>query len=306
MLTIQLNQQTRAQMNSQTPRLGSWTYHHVLPVRYYFTIAYVCAYAALHLEQTSSTAMLARKCLRAMALNIHNKTAIMQIDGTGMAPADRLAQTARYAKMCASPEFGGFAGMNPDQRSDDPHERPEPNRPLSADAGWWGALQLLKIHVEAVFPTIGSDGNRNMDIAMHEDTLGFFINSLYSHIFALDGYPISPFDPSDWKMSPAAGTGASWIMARSSSVPGMVWASSRDFDRLNKLKAANKVAGFTALWRDAGLRQSLGSSFSLRTSDSEPQGLTQEFSAAIATQAKQQPHQVFRQINDRLVLYIPD
>ena len=39
MLNIAVPITTRAEMNTSTPRFGSWTYHHVLPVRMYYLAA---------------------------------------------------------------------------------------------------------------------------------------------------------------------------------------------------------------------------------------------------------------------------
>ncbi|NRR31426.1 hypothetical protein HSX11_14710 [Oxalobacteraceae bacterium] len=309
MITIQLNQQTRKQMNSQTPRDGDWTYHHALPVRYYFTIAYVCAYTALHLDVGSKGAKLARECLYDMANIRANQNKMRLLNGAGKDAAAKLKETGEIAKLCASPLFGGFAGMNPEQRCDDPKEGPELNKPMSADVGWWAAIQLLKIHVEAVFPTVGSDGEKNLDIAIHEDTLESFVDSVHTHIHALSSYPICPFDPSDWKMCPSErpSSGTNWVMAKPSG-PAFAWSASKAFDSLNKVKAPGKVAEFNKLWGKEGdaLKFSLAGSFALRTLDADPQGVEAGFSEAVKTKAKERPHKVFRQINDLLVLYIPD
>ena len=39
MLTLSVPITSRANMNTTTPRVGQWTYHHVLPVRVYFLLA---------------------------------------------------------------------------------------------------------------------------------------------------------------------------------------------------------------------------------------------------------------------------
>lgn len=306
MISIQLSQQNRKAMNSSTPRPGTWTYHHVLPVRYYFTIAYVCAYAALHLNAASRAARLARECLRAMSNLSQHKSQAERLNGAGLTAETRLAQAAAMAKLCASPLFGGFAGMNPEQRDDDPKEGPELNKPLSADDGWWGALQLLKIHVEAVFPTIGSSGQQNMDILLAEDTLESFIQSMHAYLRVLSGYETCPFDPGDWKICPTSvkTDSGDWIMATSAGA-ALKWATAAQFDSLNRLTASKHTARFNTLW-GGGLKNSLGACFALRTHDAEPVGVAERFSAALASRAQETPHKVYRQLGDRLALYIPD
>ena len=81
--------------------------------------------------------------LEKMCNNPPNKTALRAfIDlkkGTVTTDDERLV----IAKTCASPPFGGFAGPNPAQRSDDPHDGTETTRPLSSHVSWWETLQNL-------------------------------------------------------------------------------------------------------------------------------------------------------------------
>jgi hypothetical protein len=310
MIRIQLSQKTRSEMNTSTPRDGDWTYHHVLPVRYYFTIAYLCAYMVVNKAADSAISKDARACLKAMANNGANRGKIDTLSGAGKSESEKAKAVLDHAKMCASPLFGGFAGMNPEQRCDDPKEGPEPNRPESADVGWWAALQLLKEHVEMVFPTIGGTGEKNLDVEMDETAFEWFVASLKRHIIPLSAWVISPFDASDWKYCPSENPrgGGPWIFAQRGA--GLAaWAPARQFDGLNKNKSAKNVGEFNKLWGGGGategLKYLLAGSFAL-TDRPLLGGKAENVGPDLLVKAKAKPAKVFRQINDRLVLYIPD
>ena len=141
-LTIDVAITTRAQMNTATPRFGSWTYHHVLPVRLYFLLAWTMIRVCKHPDSWQSTRVSGRKSLLAMCQNEDNKDRMrLFLDELDAAPPD--ADIALKAKLCASPPFGGFAGPNPSQRTDDPHESNERFPPVSASAGWWTCMKML-------------------------------------------------------------------------------------------------------------------------------------------------------------------
>lgn len=141
-LAISVDITTRAQMNTSTPRFGSWTYHHVLPVRLYFMTAWTMLCVGKHSACWKSTRKAARDALVSMCQNAANANNIkLFLDEQDDAPAS--AELALRAKLCASPPFGGFGGPNPGQRADDPHEMPERWPPASAPAVWWTSLKLI-------------------------------------------------------------------------------------------------------------------------------------------------------------------
>lgn len=150
---------TRDDMNAATPRVGSWTYHHVLPVRIYFATASLILRVVTHRDCWLSTKAVGKEALLAMCNNPHNKNSIrVYIDETteDSATDDGIAN---HAKLCASPPFGGFGGPNPNQRTDDPHDQEEPIRPMSADKGWWATLKQIRQDMYEAFGQVGLPAN---------------------------------------------------------------------------------------------------------------------------------------------------
>src|SRR5947207_1999340 len=142
-ITVDVRIRTRADMNTATPRFGNWTYHHVQPVRIYYMTASIILRVLTDADAFPETRTFGVGVLEKMCNNPPNKTALRAfIDlkkGTVTTDDERLV----IAKTCASPPFGGFAGPNPAQRSDDPHDGTETTRPLSSHVSWWETLQNL-------------------------------------------------------------------------------------------------------------------------------------------------------------------
>ena len=143
MLTISVPITSRADMNTTTPRVGNWTYHHVLPVRVYFLIASTILRVVIDPNCWSKARVLGIEALKSMCQYKANEQRIdlflSNKKWLHVTPTD--TEFADQAKLCASPQFGGFGGPNPVQRSDDPHENEEVNRPLMADPTWWESLK---------------------------------------------------------------------------------------------------------------------------------------------------------------------
>ena len=89
------------------------------------------------------TRVLGTNALCKMVNNRHNETAVRTFvdQNRGTVATDDARRP--IASFCASPPFGGFAGMNPTQRSDDPHDAVEVNKPLSAPMTWWDSLTRM-------------------------------------------------------------------------------------------------------------------------------------------------------------------
>lgn len=141
-LAISINIGTRATMNTSTPRIGPWTYHHVLPVRLYFMTAWTIIRVLKHPDVWQSATVSGREALLTMCQYDANKNTIRIF--LSDAAAEPTAQAiADLAKCCGSPPAGGFGGPNPGQRSDDPHDLPERFAPVSAPVAWFSCLRGL-------------------------------------------------------------------------------------------------------------------------------------------------------------------
>lgn len=305
-ITIELNSKTRAQMNSGTPRSEDWTYHHVLPVRYYFTLASVCAHMVADDTLQKATRKLAKEVLRAMPCNGGNADKVETFcseakSATGIPLTDRAAKAVAVARLCASPLWGGFAGMAPSQRCDDPGSNPEPNRPLSGGPDWWSGLQLLQARLDALVPTLsGQSDEKDFTLQIDENKATGELQAIAQHVNVLKPCPILPFKPTDWKLCPTENPnfGRPWIYGKRGAT-GPAWTAVASFDSLNRIKAKGKEFGDA--WRDQ--RDAFGGVFALRTATTDPQGAAADYDAELHTKAMEK--KVYRQINDLLVLYLP-
>ena len=89
------------------------------------------------------TRVLGTNALCKMVNNRHNETAVRTFVDQNRGTVATDDARGPIASFCASPPFGGFAGMNPTQRSDDPHDAVEVNKPLSAPMTWWDSLMRM-------------------------------------------------------------------------------------------------------------------------------------------------------------------
>lgn len=142
--TVSIRILNRDSMNTGTPRFGSWTYHHVLPVRIYFSVASMILCVLTHPSCWRRTRTYGKLILQSMCNNGPNRgtVALFVDDNIGKTPTPE--EIADIAKRCASPPYGGFGGPNPNQRTDDPHDEVERNCPRSATQVWWEGLLGVK------------------------------------------------------------------------------------------------------------------------------------------------------------------
>ena len=162
MLTIAVPITSRADMNTGTPRVGQWTYHHVLPVRVYFLIASTILRIVIDPDCWDKARVLGIEALKSMCQYRANEQRIDLFlqDKKWLHVTPTAAEFADQAKLCGSPPFGGFGGPNPVQRSDDPHENEEPNRPLSADQTWWESLKAARQLIYTAYGLTGLPGTQ--------------------------------------------------------------------------------------------------------------------------------------------------
>lgn len=304
MITITLDKRTRAEMNTGTPRLDNWTYHHVLPVRYYFTLASICGHV-VGTAPSDDAVKKARGVLEAMVNNGSNLDKVRLFCDAGKIddPGARAVAVLAHAKLCASPRWGGFAGMQPTQRCDDPGSNPELVKPMSGAAGWWGPIQVLQTQLDALVPTLPSTSDdKDMTLTVDEVRATAIVKDFAAEVERVAAMGILPFAPGDWKRCPTgvATSGADWYFGTRGAA-GPAWGGSKDFDALNKVK--NKQKDFMTEWN--GGKSALGAVFALRTADTDPKGTPLEYDADLHDKAEKLKT-VYRQINDLLVRYEPD
>ncbi len=142
-LTISVQIGSRNTMNSGTPKVGPWTYHHVLPVRLYYMIAWTILRVCIHRDVWKSTAAVGRDALIRMCNNGPNQHAVRVFIEQQFKRTPTPEALNNVARRCASPPAGGFGGPNPALRVNDPHEQPERFPPLSAPQVWFNSLRAL-------------------------------------------------------------------------------------------------------------------------------------------------------------------
>lgn len=213
--------------SSATPKCDRWTYHHVLPRRYYYFCAYTLVMAARHqctdqnqlntLAGHSAYAAIKRSCeidaeVPAYGsrsgdfgrLSLTASQLIKLLESMASSEFDRILTRhgldgEAIAATCRAPRFGGFAGMNGAQRADDPKDRPERISPYSANGrkDWWSALSLLKQRLNACCQALAdATGGKEVEAtALREDVEGI-INQL--NILTRNHNRVHPFSAGDW------------------------------------------------------------------------------------------------------------
>jgi len=207
------------------PPSQGWTYHHVLPVRYYWSAAFILV-KLLRLEQIRNSGqdsanltaefgnknaldMLADfspeiRVLRAACLSLHhspgNNLAVARLSTARLVgdwwTDERIAETVAEL---TGPQYGGFAGMSPLQRTDDPGSKVEKKKPLSFPQPQWDSLQALAAVMHNCVAKIASQVNGPYKCTITPKNA----EKLLSHITELkDTYlHVAPFNATDWKMN---------------------------------------------------------------------------------------------------------
>ena len=213
-LTIAVRIGTRNTMNTSTPRIGPWTYHHVLPVRLYFMAAWTMLRVAKHRDCWSSTHLACRDALKSMCQYQKNAQDIsIYLDKKRDNPSDD--ELTQYAKLCASPPAGGFGGPNPGQRLNDPLDQPEGLKPVSVSSNWYHAIAQAGYALRDGYglhalppPNTHASATRQISewCLMAEGIAGSFK--------AISDIGTQRFDPTDWVMA----DGRPWTMLRGQTV----------------------------------------------------------------------------------------
>lgn len=191
-----------------SPNVNHWTYHHVLPWRYYYLAGNVLTMMARYRLATTdfirsiNTKHLLRPAMEAdrdVLLDKKTKSqdpkklkAFFGADHSGFdigvshtplvilktlnkfhEPAGVLTALATEgsldpdtsSRLASNPCFGGFEGMNPGQRTDDPHDGCENRRPHNSSQAWWGLLNILGQSLKGFAPELGSlPDNRTLTV----------------------------------------------------------------------------------------------------------------------------------------------
>ncbi|QEH35996.1 hypothetical protein OJF2_45540 [Aquisphaera giovannonii] len=209
------------------PGANGWTYHHILPVRYYWCAAYIMV-KLIRLRNSPQDADLRgefgikkksdflthleddipEKTLRKNLVRLHNTPNAVAIQNLNQALSADLSQPDN---ICAAvdpltgPKFGGFSGMNgSSHRCDDPGSLIEKTKPASFDQDRWDQIQMVGSILNQCIKKIAHQPNGPFDCVISDKQLVCLIASLSS---LADNNPANahPFFASDWKIKDAAG-----------------------------------------------------------------------------------------------------
>lgn len=216
-----------------TPTHDGWTYHHVLPWRYYYLMGYIIANVSklkylkhdykindvglaniIEQEQVNDDKALEEQYgseVLAFNRNLNESgpkliRLLQTLHGTANQNSDSIVDKIKSSQkfdlggignLCSAPKFGGFLGMAPEIRCDDLGDRAERLKPEGARATWWGNLMLLKTYLESFCNTVAdaSAGSTISATVHYKDFVGFLatVRSLSSSFVA----PYD-FDVEDW------------------------------------------------------------------------------------------------------------
>ncbi|MBN7822811.1 MULTISPECIES: hypothetical protein [Gammaproteobacteria] len=172
MATYSFKVQLPPRRSGGTPDCDKWTFHHILPWKYFYCLSAILGYYYYGtvasfvrghptLNTPENRAGLLDTATVFAPIVVCN-TSIVQSEGvsmmslvemerlinglarTGGSIVDKISQNAvrlhDHFVECTSPVFGGFPGMDGNQRSDDPKSSMELTRPSNGDASWWSAV----------------------------------------------------------------------------------------------------------------------------------------------------------------------
>jgi hypothetical protein len=222
-----------------TPGDRGFTYHHVLPWRYYYTLgrilvevvrlkvagtkdsfgedaaidefrqgfkdgkavgkAYGADYSAFLADDTHSPSDLVK---------VINK--LGKVGNPGYRVASLIATDPHtISNQCGAPYGGGFLGPAPEHRTDDPKTEFEPKRPISVKTGLWSALSLIRTRLESCCPALAAaKSGTKITATVSNDDLDQFLASI-DDVTNWTGAP--GFDPEDWSFVGTGGRGGNKV-----------------------------------------------------------------------------------------------
>jgi hypothetical protein len=226
--------------SSATPKIDRWTFHHVLPRRYYFFCAYTLVMAARHqcTDQNQLNDLAGHSAYPAIRRSCETDAKVPAY-GSKSGDFGRLSLTAgqliellksmasdtfvrilsthgldgdAIAATCRAPKFGGFAGMHGAQRADDPNDRAERIPPNSANGrkDWWSALCLLKQRLNACCKELpDATGGKEVEATAQREDVEGIISQL--NILTRNHNGVHPFFAGDWDYK-LLGSKQPWVL----------------------------------------------------------------------------------------------
>jgi hypothetical protein len=187
-----------------TPDCDKWTFHHVLPWKYFYCLGSLLGYyltaLTYNFNQLSegAPAVANRTTLntkfnelvecngeinivKSLIGMVEYQRLLNGLTRTANGMADRLAKESNKANIsklfveCTSPIFGGFPGMEGKQRNDDPASTMEKTRPFNGDAAWWTALQAIgsRLELSSYWVPVELKGCKDIKTAGYGDKVKF-------------------------------------------------------------------------------------------------------------------------------------
>jgi len=209
------------------PDCDDWTFHHVLPVRYFWCTAFIVVKLIRLLKcKDQGVKNVDEKMLEAefgteeainfcQQLNAERKELVNSCKHLHRTPANNKVGTqlgkdsqldlsnpndiAAIAHDLTGPKYGGFAGMKPDQRSDDPGSRVERTKPASFPEQQWNLLQELAAVLEQSLQGLKDKSNGPFQCSLNHDRANVILHCLRT-LTAEHGRGVPPFNPSDWRI----------------------------------------------------------------------------------------------------------
>lgn len=221
----------------KTPDCGGWTFHHVLPWKYFYCLSAILSFyyysaAKSYRGDGELDAKLAFfngivSCDKDIAhganctifkfreiahlidsLKRTNNSIVGRIDDW-VNSADRMRQ---LLVECTSPNFGGFPGMDGKQRSDDPESNMEKTRPYNGPIEWWAALMAIGNTLEHIssFPPAKLGNCKQLKHSAYGDSVKFklsdnHIENLLAQVRVLSSpafnNSVLPFDEKSWQLN---------------------------------------------------------------------------------------------------------
>jgi hypothetical protein len=206
--------QLPARRTGSTPDCDKWTFHHILPWKYFYCLAAILGYyyagslnsfvrsspvynspeAIADLPDTRAALGSIVTCDddivhsagRSMMSFADMKNVIDKLARSGGSVTERIigatSKDTLHAALvdCTSPIFGGFPGMDGDQRSDDPKSTMEKTRPFNGDQAWWTAVTSIGNALQtASYWARPKDRNgcKDLDTAKYGDKIKFKLSN---------------------------------------------------------------------------------------------------------------------------------
>lgn len=215
------------------PKVDGWTYHHILPVRYYWSAAFILV-KLLRLKQCATQQSggdlkaefgtknaldffaedfdILPKDVKEICMSLHqtpNGGARQQFMESLTADLSKNESIAAAVGPLTGPRYGGFAGMKgSDQRTDDPGSAPEKQKPYGFSVEQWTFLTEVRNALERCLGGIAGKVNGPYKCSLTVTDA----NSLLHHLRCLKDLSLAqpyPFTPTDWDIK-VQGNSVAW------------------------------------------------------------------------------------------------